>query len=162
MKILVVDDEPDVLLVGRTTLEKEGYGVIEAHTGEECLKILKTETPDLILLDVMMPGIDGFEVCKRIKDDPKTKHIPVIILSAKGEEKDALKGMSLGAADYFPKPFSYNILLRKIYSIFKTKKAETDLEQATRRALDRDIKVLSLKERIEELKSELEKIKKQK
>ncbi len=159
MKIMVVDDEPDVLLVGRTVLEKEGYEVIDAHNGEDCLEILKTENPDLILLDVMMPGIDGFEVCKRIKNDTKTKDIPIIILSAKGGEEDVLKGMSLGIADYFPKPFSYDILLGKIDSIFKTKKAEEELERVTRRGLDREIRMLSLKEQIKDLKSELEKLK---
>ncbi len=157
MNIMIVDDDQDFTGLLKKQLTKEEHDVVEAYSGKECLKKIN-EGFDMILLDVMMPGIDGFEVCKRIKDGPKTKDIPVIMLSVKGEEKDVLKGMSMGAVDYFPKPFSPGVLLGKIDSILKTKKTEEELERVARAALDREIRILSLKGQIKALKSELERV----
>lgn len=165
MEIMVVDDDPNFLKVFRNWMEKNGHEVIEARSGEECLEKINEE-PDVIILDVGLPGIDGFEVCKRIKDDPKTKDIPIIILSVRGEEKDILEGLRLGATDYFPKTFSNKILLAKIDSITKTKKTEEqlrkkidELERFTRLAVDRELKMIELKEKIKEMESELKRIK---
>jgi DNA-binding response OmpR family regulator len=157
MKIMIVDDEPDIVLLMSTFLEKAGYSVVGVGSGEECLEKLKESKVDLILMDIMMPGMDGFEACKRIKGGPKTKDIPVIMLTVKGKEKDVLKGMKLGAVDYFPKPFSFAVLLGKINSVLKTKKTEEELEMSVRRELDREMNILTLKEQIKELESELKK-----
>ncbi len=158
MNVMIVDDEPNFVEVLENKVEKEGYEVTKAYSGEECLERINEAPPDMILLDVMMPGIDGFEVCKRIKDEPKTKGIPVIMLSVKGEEKDVLKGSHMGALDYFPKPFNFNALVGKIDSILETKKTEEELELYARREVDREMGILTLKGRIKELKSELGKV----
>ena len=155
MNVMIVDDEPDIVEMLGNWMGKEGHDITKAYSGEECLERINEAPPDMILLDVIMPGIDGFEVCKRIKDEPKTKDIPVIIVSVRGKEKDILEGTCLGAADYFPKPFSFDVLLGKIDSILKTKRTEEELEPSIRRALDREMGILTLKKQIKELKSEL-------
>jgi DNA-binding response OmpR family regulator len=153
-KIMIVDDEPDFTELIKKQLQKAGHEAVEAHNGNECLEKIN-EGFDMILLDVMMPDMNGFEVCKRIKDEPKTKDIPVIMLSVKGEEKDVIKGMSMGAVDYFPKPFSFDVLLAKINSILKTKKTEKEMERVIIRGLDREIRILTLKEQMKVLESKL-------
>lgn len=105
-KILVVDDEPDVLLLCRVNLEFEGYDVIEAHDGEEALRRVVEESPSLVLLDVMMPGLDGWKVLEMLKTDDVTRDIPVIMLTAKVREVDQIQGLSAGAAAYVTKPFN--------------------------------------------------------
>lgn len=113
-KILIVDDEEDVLELVRYNLEKNGYAVVTAATGEEALEKVRTQTPDLIVLDLMLPGVDGFNVCKQLKGNPKTEHLPVIMLTAKGEEADIVTGLELGADDYVLKPFSPKVLIARI------------------------------------------------
>ena len=113
-KILVVDDEPDVLLLCRVNLEFEGYDVIEAHDGEEALQEISLHEPDLVLLDVMMPGMDGWQVLKTIKSDPVTSDLPVVMLTAKVQERDQIRGLTEGATDYITKPFNPIALSRTV------------------------------------------------
>lgn len=105
-KILIVDDEPDVLLLCRVNLEFEGYSVIDAHNGEEALEILKREQVHLVLLDVMMPGMDGWDVLAAIKGDSSTSNLPVIMLTAKAQDRDQIRGWTSGVSDYVTKPFN--------------------------------------------------------
>jgi two-component system alkaline phosphatase synthesis response regulator PhoP len=120
--VLVVDDEKDILALVEYNLSKNGYRVTTVSTGEEALKVARsTRTPDLILLDLMLPGIDGLEVCKTLKRDPKTAHVPIIMLTAKGEEADMVTGLELGAADYVTKPFSPRVLLARVRAVLRRK-----------------------------------------
>ncbi len=112
--ILVIDDEKDILKLLQYNLEKEGYQVLQAKTGEEGLDAARAKKPDLVLLDLMLPGIDGLEVCKVLRADPGTRHIPVIMLTAKGSEIDQVVGLEIGAVDYIPKPFSVKVLLARL------------------------------------------------
>ncbi len=129
-QILVVDDEEDILELVRYNLSKEGYRVNLVTSGEEALKAARTGQPDVILLDLMLPGVDGLEVCRLLKQDPKTQHIPVIMLSAKGEEADIVTGLELGAADYITKPFSPRILLARLRAVLRRRAADTVPESA--------------------------------
>ena len=116
-KILIADDRPEVVELVRVTLEGEDYQIVDASNGKETLKKARLEKPDLVLLDVVMPKMDGFEVCRKLKKDPQTKEIPIIMLTAKGQKVDQEKGRELGARDYITKPFSPSALLRKIEEI---------------------------------------------
>jgi len=112
--VLVVDDEEDILELVRYNLAKEGYKVDCVPTGEAALNRARNKTPDLILLDLMLPGLDGLEACKILKNDPKTAHIPILMLTAKGEEADIVSGLEVGADDYITKPFSPRVLLARV------------------------------------------------
>ena len=112
--ILVVEDEEDIRELLKYNLEKEGYQVFGAATGEEGLRAVRDRRPDLILLDLMLPGIDGLEVCRRIRGGAQTQHLPIIMLTAKGEEADIVTGLELGADDYIAKPFSPRVLLARL------------------------------------------------
>lgn len=115
-KILLVDDEPNIVMALEYSLKKKGFEVLIARDGQEALKIFETNKPFLVILDIMMPKMDGFEVLKKIKEDKK--HTPkVIFLSAKNKEEDIQKGLDAGADDYFTKPFSTKKLLDKIQSL---------------------------------------------
>jgi len=118
-KILAVDDEEDILELLTFNLTREGYRVVSAATGEAALKAVQKEAPDLILLDLMLPGIDGLEVTRRLKNDPGTRGIPVIMLTAKGEEADIVTGLELGADDYITKPFSPRILAARVKAVLR-------------------------------------------
>ena len=118
-KIWVVEDEEDLLALIYYNFVKEGFAVRGFTSGEEMFSSLALEQPDLILLDVMLPGIDGLEICKRLKSDAKTKLLPVIMLTAKGEEGDIVIGLNLGADDYIPKPFSPKILIARVRSVLR-------------------------------------------
>lgn len=128
--ILVVDDEEDILELVRYNLTKEGYRVSTVTSGEEALKAARTSQPDVILLDLMLPGVDGLEVCRLLKQDAKTQHIPVIMLSAKGDEADVVSGLELGAADYITKPFSPRILVARLRAVLRRRATETVSESA--------------------------------
>lgn len=120
-RILVVEDEEDILELVRFNLSREGYHVMGAASGEEAWKLASSELPDLIVLDLMLPGIDGLEFTKIIKNDPKTKDIPIIMLTAKGEESDIITGLELGADDYITKPFSPRILVARARAVLRRK-----------------------------------------
>jgi DNA-binding response OmpR family regulator len=113
-KILVVDDEIYIVHILDFSLGMEGYEVVTALDGEQALEKVKTEKPDLIVLDIMMPKLDGYEVCKNIKSNASTQHIPVILLSAKGRNVDQKLGFDVGADDYITKPFSPRKLVERI------------------------------------------------
>jgi len=117
--ILIVDDEDDVLELVRYNLEKEGYAVQTAVCGEEALTKARAKLPDLIILDLMLPGIDGLSVCKKLKEDTKTQNIPVIMLTAKSEDSDIVSGLELGADDYVTKPFSPKVLIARVRRAFQ-------------------------------------------
>lgn len=123
-RILVVDDEEDILELVKFNLSKEGYQTICAETGERAAKIARSDIPDLIVLDLMLPGMDGLEVAKFLKNNPKTEHIPIVMLTAKGEESDVVTGLELGADDYVTKPFSPKILLARIKAVLRRKMAD--------------------------------------
>jgi len=125
--LLVVDDTPDNLAL-MSGLLKGLYRVKVANNGERSLKIAQSDTPDLILLDIMMPGMDGYEVCRRLKADAQTADIPVVFLTAKTEEKDEEKGLLLGAVDYITKPINPPIVLARINNYLKLKTAEALLK----------------------------------
>ena len=118
-KILVVDDEKDINELIQYNLEKEGYRAIPAFDGESALKIAERESVNLIILDLMLPEIDGLEVCRYLKQGERTQHIPIIMLTAKGEESDVVVGLKMGADDYVTKPFSPKILLARIKTVLK-------------------------------------------
>lgn len=118
-KILVIEDEEDILALIHFNLVKEGFRVECATTGEDGFKKAKDLRPSLILLDLMLPGMDGLDVCKRLRTAPETKDCPVIMLTAKGEEHDIVKGLELGADDYVPKPFSSQVLLARIHAVLR-------------------------------------------
>jgi len=117
LKVAVVDDDPSITRVMKVILRSSGYDVVTAPGGEEGLELARSEAPDVLLLDVMMPGIDGFEVCRRLKADEGTRDIPVIFVSALTAEKEIEQGMSLGALAYLTKPFTPDLLLAKISEI---------------------------------------------
>ena len=119
-KILVVDDERYILHILDFSLGSEGYEVITAGDGEQAVERTKSEKPDLIVMDIMMPKMDGFEACKLIKSDPDTREIPVIMLTAKGREIDKNRGMEAGADEYLTKPFSPAKLIERVHSVLKT------------------------------------------
>ena len=119
VKITIIEDEEDISHLLVYNLEKEGYSVSAYESGEQGLAAIRAEPPGLVLLDLMLPGMDGMEVCRRMKQDAATQGIPVIIISAKGEESDIVAGLELGADDYLPKPFSPKILLARIRSVLR-------------------------------------------
>ncbi|NTV04144.1 response regulator transcription factor [bacterium] len=112
--ILIVEDEEDIQELVRYTLEREGHVVVAAETGEKGLAAVRGARPALILLDLMLPGLDGREVCRRLKQDEATRSIPVIMLTARGEEADIVAGLELGADDYITKPFSTKVLAARV------------------------------------------------
>ena len=116
-RILVVDDEIYIVHILDFSLGMEGYEVVTALDGEQALEKARSEKPDLIVLDIMMPKLDGYETCKRLKADPETKDVPVILLSAKGRNVDQKVGFEVGADDYITKPFSPRKLVERINAI---------------------------------------------
>jgi len=132
-RILVVDDEEDILELVRFNLAREGYSVIFTTSGEETLRIARKEHPDLIVLDLMLPGIDGLEVAKILKNDPQTKDISIVMLTAKGGEPDVVTGLELGADDYVPKPFSPRILVARVRAVLRRKAQEEPTDESVLR-----------------------------
>ncbi|MFT5206966.1 MAG: DNA-binding response OmpR family regulator [Candidatus Omnitrophota bacterium] len=119
-KILVVDDEEAIVMMVSSRLNNEGYETVSASDGESAVKAAQTEAPDLIICDVMMPPPNGFQVCRIVKDDPKTKHIPIILLTAKATESDKFWGSESGADTYVTKPYNPEELLQKVKELLET------------------------------------------
>ena len=117
--MLVVDDEKDLTELITFNLQRNGYDVLVANNGTEAVEIARREMPDLILLDLMLPGVDGTEVARRLKSDSRTEPIPIVMLSAKSEETDVVVGLTLGADDYITKPFSMKILLARLATVMR-------------------------------------------
>ena len=124
-EILIVEDEDDIRELVRYNLAKEGFEVRPVSTGEEALEEIEKHPPDLVILDLMLPGVDGLEVCRTLKLNPKTKDIPIAMLTAKGEEADIVTGLELGADDYITKPFSPRVLLARVRAVLRRKIEKT-------------------------------------
>ena len=118
-KIVVIEDEVDILEVINYNLSKEGFDVCSALDGEEGLALIKKEVPNLVLLDLMLPGLDGIEICRKLKTDYSTRSIPIIMVTAKGEESDIVLGLGMGADDYMVKPFRPRELMARIRSVLR-------------------------------------------
>lgn len=117
VRVLVVDDDPAMCKLLRMILEPKGFEVLEAFSGVKGLMVTKRELPDVVLLDIMMPDIDGFDVCRELKLDPKTKDIPIIFVTAMSGQEHLDRGMSLGAQGYITKPFRPEVLIEKLYEV---------------------------------------------
>lgn len=124
MRILVVDDEPDILELVQYNLAREHYDVVCVESGEEALAQVHATPPDLIVLDLMLPGVNGLEVCRTLKRHPHTAAIPVLMLTARGEEADVVAGLEFGADDYLTKPFSPRVLLARIRAVLRRQHSE--------------------------------------
>ncbi len=120
--ILIVDDEEDILELIKYNLKNEGYHILTATTGEQAIKIANQSHPDLMVLDLMLPGIDGLDVTKYLKGNESTQEMPIVMLTAKGEEADVVTGLELGANDYISKPFSPKVLVARIRAILRRRK----------------------------------------
>lgn len=118
-KILIIEDETDILEMIQYNLERDGYRVVSSRDGEVGLEVAREENPDLVLLDLMLPGLDGVEVCRQLKEDPVTRPIPVVMVTAKGEESDVVLGLGVGADDYVSKPFSPKELLARVKAVLR-------------------------------------------
>lgn len=124
-RILVVDDEPDTLELISFNLKNSGYEVLTAEDGDEALKKARRHTPDLVVLDLMIPEMDGLEVCKVLRKDPLTEKIPIVMLTAKGSEVDRVLGLELGANDYVTKPFSPRELVLRVRNLLQNRESES-------------------------------------
>lgn len=129
--VLVVDDEEDLLELVRYNLAREGYQVTGVGTGEDALKAARKQPPDLIVLDLMLPAVDGLEVCRRLKSDPKTRDVPIIMLTAKSEESDMVAGLERGADDYIAKPFSPRVLSARVKALLRRREQQVRAELET-------------------------------
>jgi two-component system alkaline phosphatase synthesis response regulator PhoP len=129
-KILVVDDEKDIVDLIVYNLEKEGFITIKAYNGESALGLIKAQKPDLVILDLMLPGIRGIEVCKLIRKKPETETLPVIMLTAKGDQVDKILGLEMGADDYITKPFNVRELIARVRAVLRRTEARPDSDKA--------------------------------
>jgi len=118
-KILIVDDEPNIVIPLQFLMEQNGYRALVAQSGEEALEMISKEKPELVLLDIMLPGVDGFEVCEIIRLNPEWRHTRVIFLTAKGRDVDIAKGMVLGADEYITKPFSNQQIIEAVKKLLE-------------------------------------------
>ncbi len=119
VKILVVDDKEDLVVTLKTSLEADNYNVVEAYTGHEAIEKAHSEIPDLVLLDLGLPDIDGYKVCDRMKKDPLTRLIPVIMLTGRDTIDNKVEGLDIGADDYITKPFSLDELKARIHTVLR-------------------------------------------
>ena len=130
-KILIVEDEPDIAQLVKLYLEKDGFRASIAKTGVEALTLIKSGSPDLLILDLMLPEIDGIEVCKRLRNASDTALLPILMLTAKSEESDTIIGLELGADDYVTKPFSPKTLVARVKALFRRLERTEDQKQST-------------------------------
>ena len=146
MRILVVDDEPDAIELIRFNLKASGYEVLTAEDGEEALAKARKFSPDMILLDVMLPEIDGLEVCKVLRRDPATASLPIIMLTAKASEIDRVLGLEFGADDYVTKPFSPRELMLRVRNLLKRKESsKEEVERFQVRDIELDVSKYEVK-----------------
>lgn len=131
--IVVIEDEPDILDVIQYNLVREGYDVFASTNGEEGLALIKREKPAMVLLDLMLPGKDGLEICRELKKDERTKTIPVVMVTAKGEESDVVLGLGIGADDYVTKPFSPRELMARVKAVMRRSRNGADTEASPER-----------------------------
>lgn len=130
--VLVVEDETDILDVIQHNLKRAGFDVLAAKTGIDGLRRVRDAAPDLVVLDLMLPGMDGLDVCRRIKEDPLTRATPILIVSARGEESDVVVGLELGADDYLAKPFSPRELIARVRAVLRRGPLKDDVGQGER------------------------------
>lgn len=130
--ILVIEDDSDIVEIIQYNFEREGYRVITASNGEKGIEASAARKPALIVLDLMLPGLDGIEVCKRIRSNPETRSIPIVMLTAKGEESDVVLGLGVGADDYVTKPFSPKELLARITAVLRRGDLKADIPASAR------------------------------
>ena len=135
-KILVVEDEPDILEVLQYNLSKEGFEVFSAQDGEAGLALAREKKPDLLLLDLMLPGMDGVEVCRQMQIDPETRTIHIVMLTAKGEESDVVLGLGVGADDYITKPFNTRELIARIGAVLRRGPLKEEGQKPSRLSVD--------------------------
>jgi len=131
-KILIVDDEPDIVTLVSYNLKKEGFAVESVSDGGEALDIIKKRDFDLVILDLMLPGLHGMEICRILRSNAKTAHLPIIMLTARGEEADRIKGLETGADDYLTKPFSPRELIARIKAVLRRSGERKTPEQIIR------------------------------
>ena len=134
--ILVVEDEEDIRELVRYNLERAGYDCVCVESGTEALEQARRELPGLVLLDLMLPGLDGFEVCAILKNEPRTARIPIVMLTARGSERDIVRGLELGADDYVTKPFSPKVLVARVGAVLRRQAPDEAGESAPIRAGD--------------------------
>lgn len=142
-KIIVIEDESDILEVIAYNLRREGYEVLVSQDGEEGLEQIERSAPDLVVLDLMLPTIDGLEICRKLKTDPVTRSIPVVIVTAKGEESDIVLGLGVGADDYVTKPFSPKELVARVKAVLRRGTMKDDVgkkERIEKNGLTIDVK----------------------
>ena len=152
-KILIIEDDPDIRELLRFNLEKAGYNLFLAEDGEKALTLARQHAPDIILLDLMLPGVDGLEVCRTLKKDPELQRIPVMMVTAKGEEMDRVVGLELGADDYVVKPFSLREVVLRIRKVLDRgeKQAAPAILKADPLVLDLDAHTARLDDQFLEL-----------
>jgi len=137
-KILIVDDEEDIVNLIAYNLEKEGYSTVKTFDGEAALKILQTQRPDLMILDLMLPKMSGLDICRNVRRNPSTAALPIIMLTAKSDEIDKVTGLEIGADDYVTKPFSVRELIARVHSVlrrFKESEKTSDTEEFVHKGL---------------------------
>jgi len=122
-KVLIVDDSPDLVMIAACVLKADGHEILEAGNGSDAIELTETQRPDVILLDIMMPGMDGIEVCRRLKADPQLRSIPIILVTAKTADDDVVRGLDAGADDYIAKPFRKEILAARVRSAARVKQS---------------------------------------
>ncbi len=154
--ILIVDDEEDIVELIKYNLKNEGYAVLTAFSGEQAIKTARQSRPDLIVLDLMLPGIDGLEVTKHLKSSEKTNHIPIVMLTAKGDESDIVIGLEMDASDYISKPFSPKVLIARIRAILRRRKKDMDqtpdrVNQEGNLVVDRAKHLVTIEEKVLDL-----------
>jgi len=135
-RILAIEDEPDILTVLAYNLAREGFAVSTAANGEDGLRLARRERPELVLLDLLLPGLDGLEVCRKLKLDASTRSIPIVMLTAKGEESDVVLGLGVGADDYVTKPFSPKVLIARIRAVLRRGVLQDDATIPSRIEID--------------------------
>lgn len=135
-KIVVVEDEPDILEVISYNLKREGFKVKSALDGSRGLELIQQQLPDLVLLDLMLPGMDGLQICQQLKQQASTQNIPIIMVTAKGEESDVVLGLGVGADDYIAKPFSPKELIARVKAVIRRSKLNSQQPQTTAILID--------------------------
>jgi two-component system phosphate regulon response regulator PhoB len=137
--ILVVEDEPALVELIKYNLDREGFGVVAAKDGEEALLAAEERAIDLVLLDWMLPRLSGLEVCRQLRRNPRTREIPIIMLTARGEETDRVRGLAVGADDYVPKPFSYPELIARIRAVLRRARPSLVAERLNHAGIEMDL-----------------------
>ena len=153
--ILIIEDEKNIVELLRYNLEEAGFHVLSSAKGDHGLQIAQKQKPDLVLLDLMLPGLDGIEICKILKNNSSTEHLPIIMLTAKGEETDKVVGLELGADDYLTKPFSPRELIARIKAVLRRSKdkPKSKLLRAGSIEMDLDKHTITVKKKVVELTS---------